>query len=524
MEFLKARHLSRTALVVAHLAVWLVVAAAAGTTLFLSSERSLVIASHDAVVRPTVEGQVVLHTGPVLPDVRMDSGGRIGVDIRLGKSEADSTAQLIERYAFIASQPEGQVLKVDNAVRDMAYAAALRGAALGLVPGTVWLLLGAARRRELGGRARSRRGLAVLLALVLAGVLLWQPWQRPESSIGDDPTWTDLADFVGPQVPLPEQTDGLEVRTDAVTTVESKRLILSALDTYDRSRTFYSAATEAAAELELREPRDGETVALVVSDRHDNVGMDPVARMIADRAGATAVLDAGDDTSTGKPWEAFSLDSLDEAFGDLDRYSVAGNHDHGTFVTSYLAELGWTTLDGEVVEGPGDSLILGVNDPRSSGLGTWRDETGLSFADQAERIADAACASEERVNTLLVHDAKSGLRAVERGCVDLVIGGHLHVSVGPTPVTAEDETVGHTYTNGTSGGAAYAIAVGSKLRRPAEVALITYRDGRPVGLQEVLLETNGVFEVGDYLELDGEGSSTVEVSRRAERRDPDRSP
>ena len=84
----------------------------------------------------------------------------------------------------------------------------------------------------------------------------------------------------------------------------------------------------------------------LVSDRHDNIGMDAVARAIGDAAGATAVFDAGDDTSSGKTWEAFSLDSVNAAFDDLDRWGVAGNHDHGPFVHDYLDDRGWTMLDG----------------------------------------------------------------------------------------------------------------------------------------------------------------------------------
>ena len=160
-------------------------------------------------------------------------------------------------------------------------------------------------------------------------------------------------------------------------------------------------------------PRTGETVALLVSDRHDNIGMDRVARAIGDAVGAEVVLDAGDDTSTGAPWEAFSLDSLAGAFEDWDRFGVAGNHDHGTFVSTYLADQGWTMLDGEAVEAPWGGTLLGVDDPRSSGLGSWRDESGLSFTEVGERLADAACAAAEdgeRVSTVLVHDANLGRR------------------------------------------------------------------------------------------------------------------
>ena len=216
-----------------------------------------------------------------------------------------------------------------------------------------------------------------------------------------------------------------------MTTTQSQRLIESAVDTYDKSREFYDTARDDAATLEVREPEEGETVVALVSDRHDNIGMDRVARAVADAGGATAVFDAGDDTSTGERWEAFSLDSLNTAFEDLDRYGVAGNHDHGSFVTDYLADLGWTMLDGEVIDGPGEATLLGVNDPRSSGLGNWRDESGLSFGEVGTRLADAACASEERVATILVHDANLADEALERGCADLVVGGHLHVEEPP---------------------------------------------------------------------------------------------
>jgi predicted phosphodiesterase len=300
---------------------------------------------------------------------------------------------------------------------------------------------------------------------------------------------------------VPEQAQGLEVSGD-VTTTQSQRLIESAVDTYDKSREFYDTARDDAATLELRVPEEGETVVALVSDRHDNIGMDRVARAIADTGGATAVFDAGDDTSTGERWEAFSLDSLNSAFEDVDRYGVAGNHDHGSFVADYLADLGWTMLDGEVIEGPGETTLLGVDDPRSSGLGNWRDESGLSFGEVGTRLADAACASEERVATILVHDANLADEALRRGCVDLVVGGHLHVVEPPTAVVGENGETGYSYTTGTTGGAAYAIAIGSKPRREATITLLTYAAGRPAGLQPVVLQTDGRFEVGAYTELD----------------------
>ena len=77
-----------------------------------------------------------------------------------------------------------------------------------------------------------------------------------------------------------------------------------------------------------------------------------------------------------------------------------------------------------------------------------------------------------------------------------------HVQAGPDLVEGPDGEAGYRFTNGTTGGAAYAIAIGSKPRRDADVALVTYRDERPVGTQWVRLRTDGVFVVGPYVELE----------------------
>ena len=104
----------------------------------------------------------------------------------------------------------------------------------------------------------------------------------------------------------------------------------------------------------------------------------------------------------------------------------------------------------------------------------------------------------ERVSTVLVHDANLGAEALTRGCVDLVLGGHTHVQAGPDAVDGAGGETGYTWTNGTTGGAAYAIALGSKPRRDADVSLVTYADGRATGLQWVRLRTDGSWRVGEW--------------------------
>ncbi len=497
------------------MSAWALVTVPVSVVIFLHSSSNTVIASHDAVVRPALDGYATVDLGPYLPNLRYPAATRLGASIDVGKTNADSYETLVERYAIIASQPEGQVTKLRGAVIDMAWDAAISGGLIGLAAPGLWVVLGPRRRTELL-RHVTRRRLGVLgLAGAVVAVATPQPWARLGEDFTQGVSWQPVGEAL-PDVSVPEVARPIEVQQGLMTS-GTKRLAESALSTLATSREFYNEVAEAArtVPLDLHEPAEDETVALLVSDRHDNVGMDAVARAIADRGGATVLLNAGDDTSTGGEWEAFSLESLDVAFDDFDdRYSVAGNHDHGTFVTDYFDELGFTTLEGEAVDGPGDTRLLGVSDPRSSGLGAWRDEPGLSFHEHEQRVADLVCEHHEdgdRMSTLLVHDANTGRQALDRGCVDLVLGGHVHAQLGPIQVVGENGEIGYTFTNGTTGGAVYALAIGSKLRRNAQVTLVTYRDGRPVGIQPVTVRTVGDFLVGEYHELDLDRPETETV-------------
>src|SRR5688572_19788159 len=100
-------------------AICLTVAVSSGVAFFLGDSRTVVVASHDAIVTPTFDGYVALRTGPLLPDLRRASGSPVGVDVLLGKTQSDSVEDLFARYAFIASDSRSQVAKVGDAVRDM---------------------------------------------------------------------------------------------------------------------------------------------------------------------------------------------------------------------------------------------------------------------------------------------------------------------------------------------------------------------------------------------------------------------
>ena len=83
-----------------------------------------------------------------------------------------------------------------------------------------------------------------------------------------------------------------------------------------------------------------------------------------------------------------------------------------------------------------------------------------------------------------------------------MIGGHLHVAGGPDRVDGENGEVGYTLHQ------RHHRRRGVRHRRrqqaPARgrVTLVTYRDGRPVGIQPVTLQTSGRFAVAPWIPLD----------------------
>ncbi len=502
------------------IAVVLVVAAPTAWTLFLQSERYLVLGAHEATVRPVTDGHATLDFGALLPQVRvpLDVPGNIGVAIDLGDSQGAGLEEMLARDAVIASQPDGEIRAVRGAIVSMATSAALRGLGVGMLAGTVtvlaWIAVGSRRRDELGTRltrpARSQVLIASATALVVVGslALVIVP--------GDDgqPTrrWVSLTEAF-PE--LPTDIDGLKriQLAEGSATSSSRALVEGALYLYRDSVSFYEALDKKAQEAVVRTPEDGQTTALVVTDRHDNIGMDPVVRTIADRAQARMLIDLGDDTGQGASWESFSLNSLAREFEGFDIVGVAGNHDTDA-VAEQMADKGFTVLDGKPVE-VGGVRFLGASDPRGTKLTGYTEDAKTrngGLAEQDTALREAACDADEageRVGVLAVHSWSSGSEVAASGCVDLVLTGHLHYQVGPKAIDGPGETTTTRLTTGTTGGAVLPIALGSSLRRQAQVSIVTFdADGKPVGLQVVSFNPSKTIDVGPYtaLPLPSEGA------------------
>ena len=495
--------------------VAVVVGAPVALSTFVHSERHIDIGAHDATVVPALDGYATLDFGAVLPKVRLpaEAVAGVGVDISLGNAEVESLDQLVARDAVIASQPEGEIAAVRAAVRDMIEAAALRGIGVGVLVAVgvalTWQAVGAERRALLWSAARrptrNRMLVGGFIAVVVTAstVLIAVPEQgqgRPATS------WVPLVQAF-PDVPRDPVLDKLEI-VNGSATEGSQALVQGALETYHDSVVFYGALALRAATTTVRQPEEDETTALVVADRHDNIGMDPVAHAIAVKARAELLLDVGDDTSNGGSWETFSINSLARKFRGFSIVAVAGNHDQGSSVTDTMKDRKFRVLAGRPVDVDG-IRFLGASDPRSSGLTAGydgnEDDNIKAIVEQDKRLTEVAC-RDKRVAVLMVHSASSARRASESGCVDLVLSGHLHRQVGPEVIEGRNGRSTTTLTTGSTGGAVYTFALGSKLRRPAQVTVVTFRDGRPVGLQPVTFEPGGTIDVADF--------TPVETSRR----------
>jgi len=492
--------------------LWLIVSVSVGLLGFANDSERVTIGAHAAQVSPTFDGHATLDLGAVLPRLRLgtDLPAGLGINIDVQETDADNLTDLLNRDALIASQPDGEIARIRQVIREMAVDNAVAGAGSGLlvavVVATGWAMIGPRRRRELfvalhsSERRVRHRAVVVLVAMLVTIASIFGPgrMRAPES---EPTTWKPLATLL-PEVSFDEQLKDVEVASGFSTT-GGVGVIRTAVQTYERSTQFYGQVLDRVVKVggRIHQAAEGETVALLVSDRHDNIGMDPIAAEIGKVAGAKVLIDAGDDSSSGQTWEGFTINSLAQHFKDLKVVAVAGNHDAGGYIESEMRKNKFTVLDSKPVEVEG-IRFLGDSDPTKTGLGSADTPGDETTAQQSARLADVACdqPADKPISTMVVHDPASYQDTATRGCANLLLSGHLHHQVGPDTKILEGRAV-TTYTNSTTGGAAYAFALGYTLRRPGEVTLITYVKGLPTGMQTVTVELTGEITVGTYRSL-----------------------
>ncbi|MBD5787903.1 metallophosphoesterase [Cellulosimicrobium terreum] len=233
-----------------------------------------------------------------------------------------------------------------------------------------------------------------------------------------------------------------------------------------------SAADTSPAATPPATPDDQLVTMLMISDLHCNTGMSPLIRTVAERSGASIVLNAGDTTMNGTSVESFCVDSFASAVPDGVTTVVAdGNHDSVETAAQWRAN-GAIELDGDVVEVDG-VRILGDRDPLETRLGEEnmpaREESPEEYA---ARLAAAACEQQdsgEPIDLMMIHTPRMGNDALDSGCVPSLLAGHMHTRSGPEPAGA-----GVLYVSGSTAGAvANQLRIGP-LKGTAEMTVLRF--------------------------------------------------
>ena len=358
--------------------------------------------------------------------------------------------------------------------------------------------------RSYGAGSPLRRTTVALGVFVIAGVIVLSPWDRTSNQSSRTPGSRSRRRSRTSR--CPPRRKPLQIEAGLLTS-GTRRLVESAVDSYQRSPDFYrnlgggARALDAAAPAGGRRDRRPAGHRPARQHRHGPGRAGDRRRRAARRScstPATTPRPAGrgrrsawsrwtrpsTTTTTGSSSPATTTTATSSRTGEEARLHHArrqgrrraGRHPAARRQRPAQQRAGHLARrEGHLLRGAGAA-------PRRPGLRARRGRRPDQHAARARR--------EQRPR-----GSRRGLRRPGAGRPPPRAGR------APTATTGENGKIGYSYTNGTTGGAAYAIAIGSKLRRDAEVTLVTYADGVPVGLQPVTVTTIGAFSVGDYVPL-----------------------
>lgn len=442
---------------------------------------------HTARYDVTVDGSVTVDLGP-LGTLVIDSPLPLGLGARVVVQEIpaevtaidavtslESLGAVVEDYVAFFTGPQATVAVavrglVTDAIRRTVLAALLLTAA-GVA---TRLALGRERRAELVAAWRPHRaattgslGVILLVAATVAGS------DVVTTSTGDERTASAVFDGT----PL----EGARLTGRLAGVVDTYGGY--AVDAWRENETFYADADEAVRsawrarqEADLRlvsaqfaEPGDQDEAitAVVVSDLHCNVGMATIIGTVVELSDADLVINGGDTTVNGTVVESYCIQAFADAIpDDTPVVVVNGNHDSPD-TTDQERGVGWTVLDGNVVEVAG-LRILGDSDPRATRIGTGTTLVGdETVASRSERLAQTACEDDEGVDLLLVHDPAVGTETLLRGCAPAQISGHYHQRIGPLRFGQ-----GTRYTSASTAGALLGAPTVGPLSGVAEITIL----------------------------------------------------
>ncbi|MEO6513766.1 MAG: metallophosphoesterase [Candidatus Saccharimonadales bacterium] len=463
------------------------------------------IGPHRAEMQVNFDGHATLDMGPA-GALRMPLDTPLGIGFNAEVKETSATGkQLLDQYIELLQHPDGEVAYLQDAVTS-----AIEKNVVGGIMGGEALVFAAAAgigfyRRNKEQFAMGKRG-KTLGAVIALGAATGASTAALNDTVSYTPdAWESLASSV--------PRDDIKLFPKEIQTVEIRGSGLKAgitagwplvKEKFITSKTYYESMLQAFEDQSYRIPKkeNEEIRILVVSDRHDNVSMDALIKSAIQVAKPDILIDAGDDTSSGEAAESFSINSLLDATKSVkNRLVVLGNHD-SSYTNKQLVKGGFTSLDSEKPVTVAGIRFIGGADPRHSDLGMAIRHGEQTIPELGTILADAACSDEAGIDIAVTHDPRALDEVAARGCVDMTISGHMHAQFGPELQNNADGTAVYRFTNGTTGGAQEAIAIGP-LSNPADITILSYKIGPdkqayPYGWQQLRFNQNGSVNVKDF--------------------------
>ena len=386
--------------------------------------------------------------GPVPAELRYPAGGRLGARIELGKTlghvlRRARAALRLHRGSARGPDREGRA----TPIRDSPSRRPSSARCAGLVAPAVWSLLGPRRRRELVGRAR-RTALTVAVGgscsgrrgrLVAVAALGTPP--GPGRPVSDRPAC---------RAGCPTEARAAARWTRGLLTQGTKRLVESALDSYRRARSSTSRPPRRwpprrrGARGRGRRDRGGARLRPARQHPHGPGGAGGrrpgAARPCCSTRATTPRPDRRGRRSASSPWTRRSTTSRTAS-------SSPATTTTATSSPSRPTELGFTALDGEVVEGPRRHPAARRRRPSLQRAGQLAGRDGAvvrrgrangSPTRRAPRTRTASGSARCWCTT-----PNLGREALERGCVDLVSPATCTRWSGPSAVSGENGEVGY---------------------------------------------------------------------------------
>lgn len=459
------------------------------------------LGGHRVIVEATRDGRGTMDLGFIsartdVLDTSKGFGAKITVKEALNGFEAS-----VKAGGEILQDPYETLTRTEDVIVAQGKRSAAWGVGIGLLAG-----MGAGLLRRNEHRKMICVG-GVGIAVVASGFAS----TRADSQVEPAP-WINAKSFILQQYQddvlknLPPELQGAQIR--GISEEDKSKLVDFAEEKLIKPQQFVAKAWQnfTAVQAEKIAPKQTDEFRVgILSDMHNNVFMADLAGKTLNAFNVDGMVVAGDSAGSGTKYEQFVTKSIvNNTEGIEFRGDIIGNHDTEESQQPFR-DAGFIDLNDGTVKDFGPLTATGIRSNQYTALGRDTVELGASNDVVAQELADEACKQSKPVNFVVVHEPQRGDRVVAQACAEVLVAGHMHDQVNPTPIQGENGTNVYRMINGTTGGAESAFTYGEPVN-PADITFLTYKiglDGQATfdGWQHVRYIRSGRVTISDYTQV-----------------------